>query len=68
MGDYRGVQPAPTQQHIDAFITAVTQPGGPMQAAFDYLRQNGLLPPGEGVGRVEIIWYPRELWGDQLSP
>ena len=46
MGDYRGVQPAPTQQHIDAFITAVTQPGGPMQAAFDYLRQNGSLPAG----------------------
>ncbi|XP_066027707.1 endoribonuclease endu-1-like [Pocillopora verrucosa] len=46
MGDYRGVRPAPTQQHIDAFITAVTQPGGPMQAAFDYLRPKGLLPPG----------------------
>ena len=44
MGDYRAVRPAPTQQHIDAFITAVTQPGGPMQAAFDYLKKNGLLP------------------------
>ena len=21
-----------------------------------------------GVEWVEIIWYPRELWGDQLSP
>ena len=46
MVDYQAPYLAPTKQHIDAFITAVTQPGGPMQAAFDYLKKNGLLPLG----------------------
>ena len=45
MVDYQAAYPAPTQQHIDDFITAVTQPSGPMEAAFDYLKQQGSLPP-----------------------
>ena len=44
MVDYQAAYP--TQQHIDNFITEVTQPSGPMQAAFDYLKQQGSLPPG----------------------
>ena len=45
MVDYQAAYPAPTQQHIDDFITAITQPSGPMEAAFDYLKQQGSLPP-----------------------
>ena len=47
MVDYQAAQPAPTQQHINDFLTAVTQPGGPMQAALNYLlTQPGSLPAG----------------------
>ena len=56
MVDYQAAQPAPTQQHINDFITEVTQPGGPMEAAFDYLKQQGSLPPS--VVRVDqfLLW------------
>ena len=52
MGDYRGVRPAPTQQHIDAFITAVTQPGGPMQAIF---KAEGIIAPRRGMCRPLLV-------------
>lgn len=45
--DYQAVPFVLNQQHINEFITAVTQPGGPMEAALNYLlTQPGSLPPG----------------------
>nr|XP_058973402.1 uridylate-specific endoribonuclease C-like [Pocillopora verrucosa] len=45
--DYQAVPFVLNQQHINDFITAVTQPNGPMEAAFNYLlTQQGSLPAG----------------------
>lgn len=63
MVDYQAAQPAPTQQHINDFLTAVTQPGGPMQAALNYLlTQPGSLPAGVANLQqfrpvLEALWF-----------
>ncbi|RMX49648.1 hypothetical protein pdam_00003002 [Pocillopora damicornis] len=45
--DYQAVPFVLNQQHINNFITEVTQPGGPMEAALNYLlTQHGSLPAG----------------------
>ena len=46
LGDYQAHPPAPTQAHINAFLNAVTQPGGPGAEAFTYLNNSGFLPAG----------------------
>ena len=57
MVDYQAAQPAPTQQHINDFLTAVTQPGGPMQAALNYLlTQPGSLPAGVVCVKEHFAW------------
>ena len=45
--DFQAPPPSFDQHHINAFITAVTQPGGPGEAAFNYLKtQANALPHG----------------------
>ena len=44
--DYQANPPAPTQQHINDFLNDITQPGGPVAAAFNYLHAGGFLPAG----------------------
>ena len=45
LADYEN-QPNPQQANIRAFLDAVAQPGGPVDAAFQYLRAGHHLPQG----------------------
>jgi len=44
--DYENHPPNPQPANINAFLDDLTQPGGPVGAAFNYLQANGFLPPG----------------------
>ena len=67
MVDYQAAYP--TQQHIDNFITEVTQPSGPMQAAFDYLKQQGSLPPGVVCLDQFLLWRNTlSMYPEHVSP
>lgn len=61
--DYQAVPFVLNQQHVNDFITAVTQPGGPMEAALNYLLgQPGSLPQGVTTLEqfrcvIEKLWF-----------
>ncbi|XP_066027710.1 uridylate-specific endoribonuclease C-like [Pocillopora verrucosa] len=61
--DYQAVPFVLNQQHINDFITAVTQPNGPMEAALNYLSaQPGSLPQGVTTLEqfrcvIEKLWF-----------
>ena len=44
--DYQAHPPAPTVAHINGFLDALAQPGGPVEAAFNYLHVGRFLPVG----------------------
>lgn len=47
--DYENNPPNPQQANIDAFLSNLTQPGGPVEAAFEYLHIGHFLPQG-------VVW------------
>ena len=50
LGDYDAHPPAPIlTAHINDFLNALAQPGGPVEAAYNYLRGGGFLPVRLGV-------------------
>lgn len=51
------------QHHINAFITAVTQPGGPGEAAFNYLKtQANALPHGVTTTMPQFRHLLKQMW------
>ena len=44
--DYENNPPNPTLANINAFLHDLTQLGGPVEAAFNYLQGGGFLPQG----------------------
>ena len=45
--NYENNPPNPTLANINAFLHDLTQLGGPVEAAFNYLQGGGFLPQGE---------------------
>ena len=45
--NYENNPPNPTLANINAFLDDLTQPGGPVEAALNYLQGGGFLPQGE---------------------
>ena len=49
--DYQANPPTPTQAHINGFLNALAQPGGPVEAAYSYLRGGGFFPV-----YLNVVW------------
>ena len=51
--DYENHPPNPQQENVDAFLDDLTQPGGPVAVAFNYLLAGGYLPAA--VVRLTLV-------------
>ena len=40
LSDYQAYPHAPSEANINGFLDALAQPGGPVEAAFNYLHEN----------------------------